>query len=102
MSVDTYFMGASSSLHTSIHYVRWHSHPPGLAKLNFDVLLINFSATDVFILQDWVDRLLKAVATYYGVTTILVAEARLLRDEVYVAMQAGYHNLSVEGDKIVI
>jgi len=44
------FNGASSSLHTSIHYVMWYSHPPRLAKLNFDGSLTSFSAAGGLIL----------------------------------------------------
>jgi len=42
-------------------------------------------------------------SSFYGTTSILVAEARALRDGLQVAIQAGIRNLNIEGDnKIVI
>jgi len=93
MSVDTTLRGFLFPPSTSIQYVRWHTPPPGFVKLNFDELLINPSATDEFIPQNWFDKLLKVGTIYYDTTTIPVAEDRALRDGLSAAIQARYHNL---------
>ena len=80
MSVDNFFRGPPSPPITSIHLVRWHPPSPGFVKLNFDGSLINSAATGGFIIRDWTGKLVKAEAGYYGETSILVAEARALRD----------------------
>ena len=98
MSVDHYSRGSSSSPGTPSHLVRWYPPPPGFVKLNFDGSLINSSAAGGFIIRDWTGRLIKAGATYYGDTSILVAEARALRDGLRLAIQAGFTNIIIEGD----
>jgi len=83
--------------------MRWYPPLPGFVKLNFDGSLINSSAAGGFIIRDWTGKLVKACATYYGNTSILVAEARALRDGLRLAIQAGFNNIVIEGDnKIVI
>lgn len=43
-------------------------------------------------------KLFKAGAVNYGSTSIIVAEARALKDGVHAAIQAGYKRLLIEGD----
>ena len=103
MSVDNFSRGSSSSPTTSTHLVRWYPPLLGFVKLNFDGSLINSSVAGGFILWDWTRRLIKARATYYGDTSILVTEARALRDGLRIAIQASFNNVAIEGDnKIVI
>ena len=83
---------------TSHHFVRWHSPSTEFIKLNFDGLLINKSATGGFILRDWVGKLIKVGVIHYGEPSILVAEARALKNRVIAAIQAGYQNIIIEGD----
>ena len=46
---------------------------------------------------------LQAGSTHYGTTSILVVEARAMRDVHYAAVQVGFHKIIVEDDnKIVI
>ena len=99
MSVDTILWGSSFPPSTSIHFVRWHSPPLGFVKLNFDGSLINFSAVGGFIIRDWIGRLPKAGAKYYGNSSILVAEARALPDGLYSAIEEGFNHLIVKYDK---
>ena len=83
--------------------MRWHSHPLGLAKLNFDMSLINSLTAGGFIVRDWIGRLLKAGTAYYNNTSILVAEPRALCGGLNLAIEARFDHLIVEGDnKIVI
>ena len=83
--------------------MRWYPPPPGFVKLNFDGSLIHSSAAGGFIIRDWTGRLIKAGATYYGDTSILVAEARALRDGLRLAIQANFKNIVIEGhNRIVI
>ena len=103
MSVDHYFRGPSSSPTPSIHLVRWHPPSLGFIKFNFDGSLINSSAAGGFIIRDWTSKLVKAGAHFYGNTSILVAEARALRDGLRLAIQAGFKQIAIERDnKIVI
>jgi len=39
---------------------------------------------------------------FYGTTSILVAEARALRDGLQVAIQAGIRNLNIKGDNKIV
>jgi len=102
MSIDNFFRGSSSSPTTSNHLVRWHPPPPGFVKLNFDGYLVNSSAAGGFIVRDWTGKLIKAGATYYGDTPILVAEARALRDGLRLMIQAGFNNIVIEGDNMIV
>ena len=81
MSVDHFFRGPSSSPTTSIHIVRCYPPSPGFVKLNFDGSLINLSAIGGFIILDWTGKLIKAGVSYYDNTSIFVAEAKALQDE---------------------
>jgi len=98
MSVDHYFRGPSSSPTPLIHLVRWHPPSPGFVKLNFDGFLINSSAAGDFIIRDWTGKLVKAAASYYGDTSILVAEARASRDELRLVIQGEFKCIVIEGD----
>ena len=82
--------------------MRWHSPPKGAIKLNFDGSLKHSSAAGGHIIRDWTGKLIKASAANYGDTTILVAEARALRDGVQAAVQAGYNNIFIEGDNLTV
>ena len=84
--VDHYFRVSSSSPTTSIHLVKRYPPPQGFVKLNFDGSLINSSAAGGFIIWDWTGRLVKADATCYSDTSILVAEAIALRDGLRLAI----------------
>ena len=83
---------------TSHHFVRWHSPPTEYIKLNFDGSLTNKSAAGGFILRDWTGKTIKAGTIHYGETSILVTEARALKNGVIEAIQAGYLNEIIEGD----
>jgi len=102
MSVDHFFRGPSSSPTPSLHMVRWHPPSPGFVKLNFDGSLINLSAAGGFIIRDWTGKLVKAEASYYGDTSILVAEARALRDGLRATIQAGFKKIAIEGDNKIL
>ena len=102
MSVDHSFRGPSSPLTTSIHLVRWHPPSPGFVKLNFGGSLINLAAAGSFIIRDWTGKLVKAGAGYYGETSILVAEARALRDGLRSAIQARFKQIAIEGDNNIV
>ena len=54
-----------------------------------------------FILWDWTYKVIKVVSIKCGHTSILVVEARALRDEVYLAVQVGYEEISMEGDNMI-
>jgi len=83
--------------------VRWHSHPLGLVKHNFDMSLIKSLTAGGFIVRDWTGRLLKAGAAYYNNTSIPMAEPRALCGGLNSAIEARFDHLIVEGDnKIVI
>jgi len=48
-------------------------------------------------------RLLKVGYAYYSVTSVLAAEARAMRDGVYVAVEAAFKHILIEGgNKIVM
>jgi len=61
------------------------------------------STSGGFILRDWIGRLLKWGYSNYGITSITVANARAIRDGVFMTIQAGFCNIWVEdNNKIVI
>jgi len=47
-------------------------------------------------------RVIKAVAANYGRTSSLVAEARALKDGVILALRAGYMEIAIEGDNLIV
>ena len=47
-------------------------------------------------------KIIKVGAAHYGLTSSLVAEARALKDEVSLAIQAGYSMISIEGDNMIV
>jgi len=99
--IDNIPRGISSQPSHSFHLVR--CHPLGIVKLNFDGSLSNSSAIGGFILCDWTGKVLRLGAAFYGTTSILVAEARALREGVAATCQVGFHHLIIEGNnKIVI
>ena len=88
---------ASSPAPTSIHLVRWHPFLLGF-QTQFWRVTHQLLAVGVFITRDWTGRLLNTSSAHYGVTTILAAEARAVRDSLNTAIQAGYRHTIVEGD----
>ena len=71
-------------------------------KINFYGSLQNFSAAGGYIIHDLKGNLLRASSSYYNCSSIIVAEARALRDDVKEAYEAGYKKLIIEGDNMVI
>ena len=80
----------------------WNPPPPGVVKINFDGSLFNSSAVRGYVLLDWTDKLFKAGAANYGSTSIMVAEARALKDGVHATIQVGYRRLLIEGDNSTV
>ena len=84
------------------HFVRWHPPPPRFIKINFDGSFINSAAAGGYIIRDWTGKVIKTGAANYGHSSIMVAEARPLRDGVKIANQAGFRKLYIEGDNCTI
>jgi len=103
ISLDDYVKGHSSTPSSpNIRLVRWSPPQPGTVKLNFNGSYINSAARGGFILRDRTGKLLKAGAANYGLTSSLVAEAKALKDGVFLAVQAGYSRISIEGDNMIV
>ena len=83
-------------------FVRWHPPQPRFLKLNFDRPRNYIYTVGGFIIRDWTRKLLKASASYYGETSILVAEARALQNGVCAMIQAGSKNIIIEGDNLTV
>jgi len=98
MSVDK-TLGVSSPFLTSYHFVE--SYPP-LRDSSNNNLTGHSIVADGFIICDWADKLIKVVATYYGNTSILVAEVRALTDEVSSAIQTEFNKIVIEGDNQIL
>ena len=60
------------------------------------------SAAGGYILHDWEGKILRVGSSYYGCTSIIVAEARALRDGVQEAYATGFKKLIIERDNEVI
>ena len=103
ISIDDCFKGPSSTPSpTSIHFVRWYAPPLGVVKINFDGSSINIAVAGGFILRDQTGKVIKLSAANYGLTSSLVAEARVLKDGVALAVQARYSMTSIEGDNTAV
>jgi len=74
----------------------------GSVKLNFDGSFQHSSAAGGFIIRGWGGNLIKAGAAHYGDATILVAEARALRDGVRAVVEAGFKKVVIEGDNAIV
>ena len=61
-----------------------------------------FTAISSYILRDWTEKVVKTGAANYGYSSVLVAEARALRDGIRVASQAGFTRLCIEGDNYTV
>ena len=94
--------GAHPEASTSNIIVRWNAPPPGAVKLNFDGSLSYSSAAGGFIIRDWSGHLIKAGAAHYGESSILIAEARALRDGVKVVAELRVKHLFIEGDNATV
>ena len=64
--------------------------------------LQNTSAAGGFILRDWGGASLLTGTSNYGASSIIVAEARALRDGVHTATEAGYRWLQIESDNLIV
>ena len=82
LSIDDYLTGQLIGPVPKYKLVQWQPPPPGNVKINFDGALQNTSATGGYIIRDWKRNLLRVGSSYYDCTSIIVAEARALRDEV--------------------
>ena len=104
LSMDDYFTRApSTSYPAESIFVRWFPPQPGIVKLNFDGSCLNSVAAGEFILRDWTGKILKVGAANYGWASILVAEARTLKDGVLLAIdQEGFSKISIEGDNLIV
>ena len=71
-------------------------------KVNFEGSLQNNSAEGGYIIRDWKGNWLRVGSSYDDCTSIIIAEARVLRDRVKEACAVGYRKLIIEGDKLVI
>ena len=96
MSDELSQRGPTSSPSKKLQLVRWPPPPPGFIKNNFDGSLIRLTATGGYIPWDWIGKVIKTGAANYGQSSILVAEARALRDAVQVANQAGCTRLCIK------
>jgi len=47
-------------------------------------------------------KLIKVEASYYGDTSIIVAKAKALRDELRLAIQAGFNSIVIEGINMIV
>lgn len=94
--------GANHQRSTSNLIVWWNAPPQGFVKLNFDRSLFQNFAAGGFIICDQASNLRKAGAAPYGDTSILVAEARALRDGLREVIKAGFQFLLIEGDNSTV
>ncbi|KAL6196043.1 hypothetical protein ACLB2K_031660 [Fragaria x ananassa] len=80
--------------------IKWNPPPQGQVKINFDGLVIQQTSDVVagFILRDDVGCPLIAFARKLKKTTIPIAEATALRDNLLRAQEMGIQDLLVEGD----
>jgi len=82
--------------------IHWEPPPHGSVKLNFDGSVQGTSAAGGFIIRDWQGTLLRAGSYRYGNASVIMAEARALRDGMLTAVRAGYTNIIIEGDNQAI
>ena len=93
LSADYSRRGSSSPPLKPFHLARWNPPPPGFVKINFDGSLSNSSVAGGYVISDWTGKLLQAGTANYGTTSMVVAEARALRDGVSAAIQSGFNSL---------
>jgi len=72
------------------------------SRINFDGLCNHSSTVDELILRNWTGKVIKVGSANHGRTSILVADLRALRDGVYLAVQARYKEISIEGDDLIV
>ena len=60
--------------------------------------MLQSSAAGGYIIRNWHGQILNVGANHYGCTSMLMAEARALRDGVQTRVVAGYNDIIVEGD----
>ena len=89
MSDHIFPRGLKHRRSTSNFIVRWNTPPPGVVKLNFDGSLSHNLTAGGFIIRDWIGQFIKDGATHYGESSILIAEARALRDGIKAATKVG-------------
>jgi len=82
--------------------VQWEPPPTGRVKINFDGSVLHTSAARGYIICDWRGTILRAGSHQYGCASVIMAEARALRDGLQAATVAGYKDIIVEGDNQMI
>jgi len=68
----------------------------------FRRLFFTQSAVGGFIIRDWTGKLIKAEAAHYGESSILVVDARALRDGVEEPANARFTRLFIERDNATV
>ena len=76
--------------------------PPAFIKINFDRSINNSLASSRYILHDKIGGQLKEGASYYGHTSILVAEVRALREGVISIVQKAINKIIIEGSNQIV
>ena len=102
LSVDDYYIGCPFGPVSKNKIAQLEPPPIGRVKLNFDGSVLHTSATGGYIIRDWRGTILRARSHQYGCTSVIMAEARALRDGVQAATVAGYKDIIVEGDNQLI
>ncbi|KAL6206879.1 hypothetical protein ACLB2K_024125 [Fragaria x ananassa] len=84
--------------------IKWNPPPSGSITINFDgsVLQQNSVVAAGFILRDDSDCHVLAFAHKIGKTTVPIAKATALRDNLLTALDLGFHNLLFEGDSYIV
>ena len=94
LSVDDYYTGHPFGPISKNKVVRWEPPPIGMVKINFDGSVLHTSAVGGYIIRDWRGTVLRAGSHQYGCTSVIMAEARVLRDGVQAATVAGYKDIN--------
>jgi len=84
------------------HWVAWKKPLCEFIKFNFDGSKTSQRATGGFIIRNWEGRFIQALAFNLGTTSILLVEAKTMRNGIQVAVRAGFPTLFVEGDNKII
>jgi len=83
-------------------FIGWKLPHGGFIKINFDGTKSTAGAATRFVLRSWKGGFIQAGTCFLEHASILVAEATVMRDGIRSALQAGFHQVEVEGDNRIV
>jgi len=84
------------------YWIAWRRPQGGFIKINFNESKSSQGAVGGFIIRSWEGKFIQTSVFNLGVSSILIAKATAMRNEIKAAVQAGFTNIHIEGDNKIL